>query len=120
MARSRARGVADRGLAVALGATNTSVYVPGRGILLAELGLVSLTPPSRHVRAVGSAPGAWSSARPGRREWFGRVGLAAKSSRHSLAVGGDEFDEPIASPAGARARREGLVFARPSILDGTS
>jgi len=46
-------GVRDRGLAVDLGTTNTLVYVPGRGIVLAEPSLVAVRPGTSDVRAVG-------------------------------------------------------------------
>jgi rod shape-determining protein MreB len=46
-------GLRDRGLAVDLGTTNTLVYVPGRGIVLAEPSLVAVTTGTRDVRAVG-------------------------------------------------------------------
>lgn len=43
----------DRRLAVDLGTTNTLVYLPGRGIVLAEPSLVAVTSGTRDVRAVG-------------------------------------------------------------------
>jgi len=46
-------GLRDPGLAVDLGTTNTLMYVPGRGIVLAEPSLVAIRRGTGDVRAVG-------------------------------------------------------------------
>lgn len=46
-------GLSDPGLAFDLGTTNALVYVPGRGIVLAEPSLVAVTPGTGQIRAVG-------------------------------------------------------------------